>query len=164
MFEGIVRATGVEAHVEAHGEAPPMAAGRCGDAGELRVAAPHAGPAAPGALSPAAAALRTAHALIAVVELCSLASVWRYALTGRRGKRLRAAAGLLVAEGGALVVGRGKCPLGPLQDRLGDPVPLFELVLEPRAARRAVPVLALTATCGLALAGWRARGARRAPA
>lgn len=33
-------------------------------------------------------------------------------------------------------------PLGGLQERLGDRVPLFELLLSPRAARRAVPVLA----------------------
>ena len=31
----------------------------------------------------------------------------------------------------------GDCPLGPLQARLGDPAPLFELVLSPTAARRA---------------------------
>jgi hypothetical protein len=45
--------------------------------------------------------------------------------------------------------GRGKCPLGPLQRRLGDPVPLFVLWLGPRAARRAVPLLVGLSAAGL---------------
>ncbi len=32
----------------------------------------------------------------------------------------------------------------------GDPVPLFELVLSPRAAKRAVPVLGAVAAAGIA--------------
>ena len=47
---------------------------------------------------------------------------------------------------------RGDCPLGGLQrERLGDPVPLFELVLSPRAAKRAVPTLGAITAAGLAL-------------
>jgi hypothetical protein len=46
---------------------------------------------------------------------------------------------------------RGDCPLGGLQDRLGDPVPLFELVLSPSAARRAVPVLGAVTAAGIGL-------------
>jgi hypothetical protein len=38
-----------------------------------------------------------------------------------------------------------------LQERLGDPVPLFELVLSPRAAKQAVPTLGVIAAAGLAL-------------
>jgi hypothetical protein len=41
--------------------------------------------------------------------------------------------------------------------RLGDPVPLFELVLPPNAARRAVPALGLVTVAGLMLL------ARRSP-
>jgi hypothetical protein len=107
-------------------------------------------------LAPAALALRTAHVGIAVVELASLGSVWHAALTGRRGRYLDAAACLLVAEGAALVVGRGNCPLGPLQQRVGDPTPLFELVLPPRAARLAVPLLSGVAISGLLIAVRRA--------
>ena len=55
----------------------------------------------------------------------------------------------LSVEGAALVVGRGNCPLGPLQGRLGDPIPLFELMLPPRAAKAAIPVLAVVAVAGL---------------
>jgi len=89
-------------------------------------------------LSRAAAAYRAAHAAFAVVQLASLGYVWSCALSGRRDRLLGAAAGLLVAEGAALIVGRGNCPLGPFQARLGDPVPLFQLVLPPRAAKAAV--------------------------
>jgi len=35
--------------------------------------------------------------------------------------------------------------------RVGDPVPLFELVLPPAAARRAVPILAGVTVGGVAL-------------
>jgi hypothetical protein len=100
-------------------------------------------------------AFRSLHALIAVGELLCLGHVWVCAVTRRRDPLFRLAVGVLLAEGGGLVVGRGNCPLGPLQDRLGDPVPLFELVLPPRAAKAAVPLLAGVAVSGIALAGAR---------
>jgi hypothetical protein len=102
-----------------------------------------------------AAALRTAHATVAIVELWALGWVWYCGLVRRRGRALRVAVALLVAEGVALVIGRGNCPLGPLQSRLGDPVPLFELVLPPRAAKAAIPILFGVAVAGLALAAAR---------
>jgi hypothetical protein len=42
---------------------------------------------------------------------------------------------------------------------MGDPIPLFELVLSPRAARRAVPVLGGVAAVGIALVVARGRSA-----
>lgn len=92
--------------------------------------------------------LRAGHVLIAAVELSSLGHVWFCALTGRRDRALWVASAALVGEGVALAVGRGDCPLGPLQRRLGDPVPLFELVLSRRAAKAAVPILACIACVG----------------
>ena len=56
-----------------------------------------------------------------------------------------------MAEGTFVGANHGDCPLGPLQARLGDPVPLFELVLSPAAARRAVPALGLITAAGLVL-------------
>ncbi len=53
-------------------------------------------------------------------------------------------------EGAGLVIGRGHCPLGPFQRRLGDPVPMFELFMPKRAAKVAVPVLAGVTVAGLA--------------
>ena len=58
--------------------------------------------------------------------------------------------GFLALEGGALVVGRGDCPMGRQQEAWGDPVPFFELVLPPRAAKAAVPVLAAVSLGGIA--------------
>lgn len=101
-------------------------------------------------------ALRAGHAMVAAVELVSLGEVWWCAVTGRRGRGLGVAIAALAAEGGALVIGRGNCPLGPLQQRLGDPVPLFELVLPPRAARAAVPVLTGVTVTGIAVVALRA--------
>jgi hypothetical protein len=47
--------------------------------------------------------------------------------------------------------------MGPLQQQWGDPVPLFELVLPPKAAKAAVPALAALTVAGLlGLVGHRA--------
>ena len=67
------------------------------------------------------------------------------AVTGRRDRFLPASVGFLAIEGMALGVGRGECPLGPFQRELGDPVPFFELVLPPRAAKAAIPILRASA-------------------
>ena len=42
----------------------------------------------------------------------------------------------------------GNCPLGPAFRRLGDEKPFFELLLPPRAAKLAVPVLGAVAVGG----------------
>lgn len=101
-------------------------------------------------LSREALAFRAAHAAFAAAQLAALSYVWACALTGRRDRTLAASVGFLCVEGGALIVGRGNCPMGPFQRRLGDPVPLFELVLPPRAAKAAIPVLAAIAVAGIA--------------
>jgi hypothetical protein len=96
-------------------------------------------------------AFRAGHTAIAFAELAALGYLWTCALTRRRDNVLRASMTVLAIEGVGLVVGRGNCPLGPLQRRLGDSVPLFELVLPPRAAKAAVPVLAAVSVAGMAL-------------
>ena len=113
-------------------------------------------------LSWAALAFRDFHAAIAVEQLLALGYVWWCALAGRRGRLLRVAAATLIGEGVLVAANHGDCPLGGLQDRLGDPVPLFELVLSPRAAKRAVPTLGAIAAAGLVLLV--ARGRRGEPA
>jgi len=55
----------------------------------------------------------------------------------------------LVVEGACVAANGGDCSLGPLQQRVGDPVPLFGLVLPPEAARRAVPCLGAVAAAGI---------------
>jgi hypothetical protein len=108
---------------------------------------------------------RAAHGLIAMGFLTSIGYVWWCALTGRRGPLLRPAIVALVGEGAVVVANRGDCPLGPLGDRVGDPVPLFELVLSPRAARRAVPTLGAVTALGLVVLAVRSRteAASRSP-
>ncbi|MGO9178450.1 MAG: hypothetical protein ACLQHS_04110 [Candidatus Limnocylindrales bacterium] len=98
-----------------------------------------------------AKAFRIAHVVWSVVSLASLGYIWTCALTRRRDARLWASVAFLSLEGVGLVVGRGDCPFGPLQTRLGDPIPLFELVLPPRAAKAAVPVLAGVTLAGVAI-------------
>jgi hypothetical protein len=63
----------------------------------------------------------------------------------------------LSLEGIGLLIGRGDCPLTPLQRRVADPVPLFELVLPPRAAKVAVPVLAAVSVGGIGTVALRSR-------
>lgn len=92
---------------------------------------------------------RVVHASWSVAQLGCLGYIWASALTGRRSRRLWASVAFLLVEGAALVVGRGDCPVGPLQAEWGDPVPFFELVLPPRAARAAVPVLAVVSLAGI---------------
>jgi len=79
-----------------------------------------------------------------------LAHIWLCAVTGRRDRVLPASIGFLAIEGIALGVGRGNCPMGPFQRALGDPVPFFELVLPPRAAKAAIPVLVIVSALGIA--------------
>ncbi len=100
-------------------------------------------------LGPAARAFRIAHAAWSVVGIGTLGYIWACALTRRRDRYLWGSVAFLSAEGVALIVGRGNCPLGPMQASLGDPVPLFELVLPPRAAKAAVPVLAAVSVAGI---------------
>lgn len=74
-------------------------------------------------------------------------------LTGRRGASLRIAVVSLLAEGTVVALNHGDCPLGPVGEKIGDPVPLFELALPPRAAKLAVPVLGAVAGVGILLLG-----------
>ena len=106
----------------------------------------------PAPLGPAALALRSAHAAISLGFLGAIAYVWWCGLTRRRGPLLTACTVALTCEGVAVAANGGDCPLGGLQERVGDPVPLFELVLSPRAAERAVPALGGVAAAGIALA------------
>jgi hypothetical protein len=90
-----------------------------------------------------ARAWRMAHAIWSVVQMTGLGYIWASAISGRRSPRVWAFVALLLAEGAALVVGRGNCPMGNRQTEWGDPVPFFELLLPPRAAKAAVPLLAV---------------------
>lgn len=104
-------------------------------------------------LSGPAKAYRVFHAAWSVAGLASLGYIWTCAATRQRNRRLWASIAFLSIEGCGLIVGGGDCPMGPLQEQLGDPVPFFELVLPPRAAKAAVPILAAASVAGfLALA------------
>jgi hypothetical protein len=114
-------------------------------------------------LPPAVIAWRSAHGLIAVGFLASIGYVWWCALSGKRGRFLRPAIAALLGEGALVIANRGDCPLGRLGVRIGDPVPLFELVLSPRAARLAVPTLGAVTVAGLGLLAARSRSVGQLP-
>jgi hypothetical protein len=100
-------------------------------------------------LSRRAKAFRVAHAAWSVIGLASLSYIWACVATRRRDRLLWVGVACLSVEGVALAVGRGNCPFGPLQERWGDPVPLFELVLPPGAAKAAIPLLFVATVAGL---------------
>jgi hypothetical protein len=92
---------------------------------------------------------RIAHGVWGAVNMIGLALVWRAGITRRRDRRVYASTALLLTEGAALVIGRGDCPFGPFQASLGDPVPMFEWFLPPRAAKAAIPLLTIVTIGGL---------------
>jgi hypothetical protein len=99
-------------------------------------------------LSRPARAYRVFHATWSVAGLASLGYIWTCAVVRRRDRPLVASIVFLSVEGAGLIVGGGDCPMGPVQEQLGDPVPFFELVLPPRAAKAAVPILAAASVAG----------------
>ena len=106
-------------------------------------------------LTPQAKNLRLMHIAIGSIELASLGYLWLRVLTGRRDRFLTMACAALLLQGAAIVVGHGNCPLGPIQARLGDPVPFFELFLPKRVDKAAFPVLITMTLAGLAVIGVR---------
>jgi hypothetical protein len=98
---------------------------------------------------------RIAHGAWGAFSLAGLGYLAWSAATRRRDKIAFASAGLLGAEGVALVIGRGDCPFAPFQASLGDPVPMFEWVLPPRAAKAAIPFLTVVAVVVLGAFGAR---------
>lgn len=96
-----------------------------------------------------AKAFRAAHVTWGIVAIGALAHIWASAARRRRGAFVWASVAFLGVQGVALLVGRGDCPFGQFQRRLGDPVPMFELVLPPRAAKAAIPVLLAISVAGI---------------
>jgi hypothetical protein len=118
-----------------------------------------------GELPARAKAFRVAHAAWGVVALSALAHIWGSAVRRRSSRSAWASVAFLLVQGFFLVVGRGNCPFGPFQRQLGDPVPMFELVLPPRAAKAAIPVLFWVSLAGIAALVLRSvgRGPRSSP-
>jgi hypothetical protein len=97
-----------------------------------------------------ARAWRLLHAAWSGAQLACLGLLWARLIQRRRDPATWAAVAFLAAEGGGLVVGRGDCPMGRVQEAWGDPTPFFELLLPPRAAKAAVPALAVVAVATIA--------------
>ncbi len=103
------------------------------------------------ALPAPALAFRLLHITWGIVAMGALANVWMHAARRTRSRLLWAGVAMLVSQAAGLVIGRGDCPLGPFQRRLGDPVPMFELALPPRAAKASIPTLFVIGVAGLVL-------------
>ena len=92
---------------------------------------------------------RSFHAAWSIAQLAGRGYRWVSVIRRRRSPRLWASVAFLFTERAALALGRGDCPIGPLQAEWGDPVPFFELVLPPRAAKAAVPLLAVVSVAAV---------------
>jgi hypothetical protein len=91
---------------------------------------------------------RAAHGLISLVFLSCIAVIYLAVWRGRAEAVTLAALAALCVEGALVLVSGGNCPLGPILRRLGDETPFFELLLPPRAAKMAVPILAAVSVLG----------------
>jgi hypothetical protein len=99
-------------------------------------------------LPPKARAFRLFHTAWSVAGMASLGYVWWCAYKRRRDPALAAGVAFLSIEGIGLAIGGGDCPMGEVQREWGDPKPFFELILPPRAAKAAVPILAALSVAG----------------
>lgn len=108
-----------------------------------------------------ARAWRLAHAAWSIAQLAGLGYIWTCAVARRRDRVLGASVAFLVVEGAGVAIGRGKCPVGGLQESWGDPVPFFDLVLGPRLGKLAFPVLAAVSIGGLVSLALRPPSAKR---
>ena len=94
---------------------------------------------------------RAAHGLISLVFLSCIAVIYLGAWRGKAETVTLAALAALCVEGALVLLSAGNCPLGPILRRLGDETPFFELLLPPRAAKLAVPMLAAVSVLGALL-------------
>jgi len=96
-------------------------------------------------------ALRVAHGLISLLFLSCIAAIYLGAWRGKADAVTLAAIAALCMEGALMLLSGGNCPLGPMLRRLGDETPFFELILPPRAAKLAVPMLTAVSVLGVVL-------------
>jgi hypothetical protein len=107
-------------------------------------------------MRPSAYILRIVHGATAVYFVGCLAYLYVAVVSDRYDGWFWLALVSLGLEGLAVfVLNHGDCPLIYLQRRVGDDKPFFELVLPPRAAKRAIPVLTMIAWLAVALLGLR---------
>lgn len=96
--------------------------------------------------------IRTVHGLLSAFFLGCIAYVYYAAIADVESPLVYAAAAALVLEGAIVVLNGGNCPLGAVHRRYGDEKAFFELLLPPKAAKLAVPVLGAVTAFGILLA------------
>jgi hypothetical protein len=101
-------------------------------------------------------ASRVAHGLISLLFLFCIAAIYLGAWRGKADAVTIAALAALCVEAALVLLSGGNCPLAPVLRKLGDETPFFELVLPPRAAKLAVPVLGAVSVLGAVLLAARA--------
>jgi len=95
--------------------------------------------------------IRTIHGLLSAFFLACIAFVYYAAIADVNSPLAFAAAGALVLEGAVVALNGGDCPLGGIHRRYGDEKAFFELLMPPKAAKLAVPVLGTVTALGIVL-------------
>jgi hypothetical protein len=95
--------------------------------------------------------IRTIHGLLSAFFLACIGFVYYAVIADVDSPLVIAAAGALILEGLVVALNGGDCPLGGIHRRYGDEKAFFELVLPPRAAKLAVPVLGTVTAVGIVL-------------
>lgn len=96
--------------------------------------------------------IRTVHGLLSAFFLACVAYVYYAAIADIESPLVYAAGAALVIEGAIVLFNGGNCPLGAVHRRYGDDKAFFELLLPPRTAKLAVPVLGAVTVIGIILA------------
>ncbi|RJR15015.1 hypothetical protein C4579_03025 [Candidatus Microgenomates bacterium] len=94
--------------------------------------------------------LRIIHTLFAVYFILCIGYIYYAAITATIDLFLGIAIFSLCLEGFLVfVLNKGHCPLAPLQAKLNDPVPFFNLFLPDRLAKKAIPFFTVVMVLGL---------------
>lgn len=107
-------------------------------------------------MSKAALALRFVHTLFAVYFIACIIYIYYAALAAKLDLFVVIAIFSLLIEGFLVFfLNNGHCPLAPLQRKLEDPVPFFNLFLPDYFAKKAIPFFMAITFIGLLLLGIR---------
>lgn len=94
---------------------------------------------------------RSVHTVFALFFLTCLGYIYYCGFTGQISWVSWAAVGVLIAEGLALWINGGKCPLTSLQHKLGDDRAFFDLLLPTRILPYVIPFFVVVTIIGVIL-------------
>ncbi len=96
--------------------------------------------------------LRIIHTTFAIYFIGCITYIYFCAITIRFNLLLYVSLFSILIEGVLVfILNKGHCPLAPIQRKLNDPVPFFNLFLPDYLAKKAIPFFSLVAFLGISL-------------